>query len=122
MFTDLGGFVQTASAVLVIAALAGLGLMRARVVDLKERLTECREEIADQDREIAKLKAGRAEDKAEIAKQANDIDTLRRTVTGEAHWEELTGKLDHHHAEAKSHWAAFEELLGRILQALRRPQ
>lgn len=122
MLTSVGSFLQVASAVLIITSLVGVGLMRARVIDLKERLGECRDEIADQDREITKLKAARTEDQAEIAKQANDIDALRRIVTGEEHWVELTRKLDTHHDEAKSHWAAFEELLGRILQTLRRPQ
>lgn len=122
MLTSLGSFLQITTAVLVITSFVGFGLMRIRVLDLKERLAECREEIADQDREISKLKAGRAEDKAEITKQSHDIDALRRTVTGEEHWVELTQMVARLHAEAKSHWTAFEDLLGRILQALRRPQ
>lgn len=112
MFDSLGSFLQTASAVLVVTSLAGLGLMRATVVNLRESLADLRSEVADKDRQNADLKA-------ETARQGSDLDALKRVVTGEAHWVAIGQKIDAHDAAARSHWSADEELLGLILQTMR---
>jgi hypothetical protein len=55
MLTDLGSFLQVASGVLVITSLAGVGLMRARVTNLADRVNDLRGEVADKDRQHAEL-------------------------------------------------------------------
>jgi hypothetical protein len=111
MFDSLGNFLQVASGILVITSLAGLGLMRATVVNLRESLADLRSEVADKDRQNADMKADRARDKA-------DLEALKRIVTGEDQLLAISEKLDTHHAAAITHWEADEELLGRVLQAL----
>lgn len=118
MLTNLGSFLQVASGVLVITSLAGVGLMRARVTNLADRVNDLRGEVADKDRQLAELHALRVKDKAERVRQGHDIDALRRVVTGEAHWISIGRELDEHHTAAMTHFAAAEELLGRILQAM----
>ena len=127
MFDSLGSFVQSALGLVAVAAFLRVGAQRARVVELNERVEALRGEIADGDREMLKMRAARAEDKATIASQASDIKTLQRTVTGEEHWKALAEQMAHlverlksHHEAAEEHWSADEELLGRILQALGR--
>lgn len=107
----LGDFFQTGLAVLTLASLAGLGLMRGVVVGLRESLADARSRVTD-------LESDRTKDQAKIQSQANDIDSLRRIVTGEAQLREIASKLNEHHAKAEVHWEADEELLGRVLQAL----
>lgn len=111
MFDSLGNFLQTASGILVIASLAGLGLMRARVIDLREQLSDLRAEVGDKDRVVSDMKADRARDKA-------DLDALKRVVTGEDQLLAISQKLELHHTAALAHWEADEELLGRVLQVL----
>lgn len=111
MFDNLGNFLQVASGILVISSLAGLGLMRGTIVNLRENLADARAEIADKDRRITQLETDRTVDRG-------DLDALRRVVTGEAHWTAIEQKLEQHHDAAVHHWQADEELLGMILQSL----
>jgi predicted nucleic acid-binding Zn-ribbon protein len=111
MPNDLGAFFQTALAVLTLASLAGLGLMRGVVTGLRESLKDSRERITD-------LEKGRVEDRATIESQKHEIASLRRIVTGEDQLREIADKLDSHHEEAKTHWETDEELLGMLLQVL----
>jgi chromosomal replication initiation ATPase DnaA len=125
----LGSLLTTGLAILSIATLAGLGLTRGLVINLRESLADARAEIADKDRRASEAQAesdrrlGDAE--AEIAKvkaqnavQANDLIALGRVVTGEAHWVAIGHKLDEHHDEAKIHWANDEETMRKMLTAL----
>lgn len=119
MWADLGSFLQVASAILVITSLAGLGAMRSRVTSLAATVGDLRGEVGDKDRQIGELQALRVLDAAEILRQGNDIDALQRLKTGEAEWQAISQALKVHHAASLDHWSADEELLGRILQAMR---
>lgn len=119
MWANLGSFLQVASAILVITSLAGLGAMRSRVTSLAATVGDLRGEVGDKDRQLTELHALRVLDAAEILRQGNDIDALQRLKTGEAHWTAISQELRAHHTASIEHWSADEELLGRILQAMR---
>lgn len=109
---DFSGMLSTALGILSIATLAGLGLMRGTVTNLRESLADARAEIADLDRR-------HEADEKKVTDLTNDVAALQRTVTGEVHWIALGETLDHHHDEAKKHWEADEKMLADILAELR---
>jgi hypothetical protein len=117
---DFWNVVAAAAAVVSIATVAGFSLQRGRVVSLREDLSDARGKIEEQRDEIEDLKSGRVEDRTLIAKQASDIITLQRVVTGEVHWQSISDLLDHHHKVAEEHWRNTESTLDLILQELRR--
>lgn len=120
MFDNLGHLIQTALGVFAIASLAGLGLMRTTVTNLRENLKDAREEIGDKDRRLSAAEAEIVKLNARATSQANDLNALGRVVTGEAHWVAIGQKLDEHHSEAVTHWSVDEEKLSAILAALLR--
>jgi hypothetical protein len=101
----------TALAIVSIATLAGLGFLRGTVVSLRERLD-------DADKDVARYKAQRVEDRALIDSQAAKIQILESVVTGEAHWRELTHLLSIHHTQAETHWQKAEETMEHLLTTL----
>lgn len=109
---DLGGVLTTALSIVSLATLAGLGLLRGTVINLREQLKDARDEVAA-------LRGSRVDDQTKIAQLTADHDALTRVVTGEAHWVAIGQKLDEHHDEAKDHWATDERVLGEIRDELR---
>jgi hypothetical protein len=117
---DFWNVVAAAAAIVAIATVAGLGLQRGYTISLREQLGSAREEIEAQRGQIEVMKQERAEDRTLIAKQASDITTLQRVVTGEVHWQAISDLLDHHHAESQQHWVKAEQVLTEIRDYLRR--
>lgn len=110
---------STALVVITLATAGGFGLMRGRVSNFREELSdtratnaELRTQRAEDRAEIELLKAGRAEDK-------RALDALAKVVTGEVHWQALSEHLDTHHGEAKAHWTRAEANTSEMLAALR---
>lgn len=108
---DFGRLLTIGLAIVSIATLAGLGLLRGVVTGLRENLKDARDEIADKDRRLT-------ESEAKIVVLTNDLDALARVVTGEAHWVAISDKLDSHHREAVTHWTHDENLLREIRDRL----
>lgn len=119
MFDSLGNFVQTALGILTLASLAGLGLMRSKVIDLRETISDIRGELGDKGRQRAGDQAEIARLRTKVITQDTDIAAIGRVVTGEAHWVAIGAKLDEHHEEAKIHWRNDEQTLRQILAALK---
>ena len=111
---DLGNFLQVALTVLTLASLAGLGLMRGTVTNLRENLKDAREEISDKDRRLTAAETQIIQLNAKVKSQTHDIEAYGRLVRGESYWTELGEKLDVHHEEAKLHWIEDEKLLRQI--------
>lgn len=84
---DIGSLLTTALSIISIATLAGLGLLRGTVTNLRESLKDAREDIADKDRR-------HFDDENTIHRQKSDLEALARVVTGEAHWVALGDKMD----------------------------
>lgn len=118
MPADLGNLIQTGLGVFAIASLAGLGLMRTTVTNLRENLKDARDEITDKERRLTEAEAEIVKLNARGLAQHNDLQALGRVVTGETHWKAIGKKLDEHHNEAKTHWLADEEKLDQIRDAL----
>ncbi len=95
---DLGGLLSTALAIVAIATLAGLGLLRGTVTNLREQLKDEREaresdrrQRADDEIEHAKFKA---DAEARIATLEADIAAYKRLVTGETHWTAIEQRIE----------------------------
>jgi hypothetical protein len=95
---DLGGLLSTALAIVSIATLAGLGLMRGTVTNLREQLRDERDaraadraQKADDEADHLKFKA---ESETRIAQLESDNAALQRVVTGEVHWVALGQRLE----------------------------
>lgn len=116
---SLGSWVQTLIAVAAIATVAGFGLQRGTVVNLRERLQDAKSELADANTKITELEALRVKDKAEFVEVKADLAALRRTVTGAAQWDAIATKLDQHHQEAIRHWEKDETVLEEIRDTLK---
>jgi hypothetical protein len=126
---SLGSFLQVASTILVLASLAGLGLMRGRVVDLREQLGDARNEITDnerrhiaelaeRDRRLAVIEAEGAELRGKLEREKVAREALASEVRGDSKIESLSQRLDIHSGEARSHWLTVEELLRQLLKQI----
>lgn len=119
---DVGSLVSTALSILSIATLAGLGLLRGTVVNLREQLKDARDEIADlerrRERETTERTEQAATDATQIARLEAGIATLTSTVTGEIHWVALGEQLEQHHSAAEVHWRHLAAATVRLEKAL----
>lgn len=111
---EFSRLLTVALAIVSIATLAGLGLLRGVVTSLRERLKDSDEELARKERRLA-------EAEAKVLRLETDLAALGRVVTGEAHWVAIGQKLDDHHSAAETHWAADETLLADIRDRLPDP-
>lgn len=112
---DLSRLITVALAVVSIATLAGLGLLRGVVTNLREQLKDAREEIADKDRRLTTAET-------KVIQLSTDLDALGRVVTGEAHWVAIGQQLDQHHTDATTHWTKDEQILAEIRDRLPKQQ
>lgn len=115
---DFTRLLTIALAVVSIATLAGLGLLRGVVTGLRESLKDAREEIADKDRRLTAAEAQMTAAQAQVGSLRNDLGALGRVVTGEAHWVAIGDKLDLHHTRAEEHWTRDEATLVQIRDLL----
>lgn len=111
----LGDLLSTVAVVMALCSAAWVGLKGADRKNLREQLDDSRKQITS-------LKEERTEHAAVMARQASDIDALRRVVTGEVHWQAISEVLDDHHSSAQMHWLKDEDLLEKILDAVRRSE
>lgn len=103
----MGDTLNTALAIVAIATLAGLGLMRGTITGLRESLSDARAEIADKDRRLT-------ENDRKLAELESRVAVLTSTVTGEVHWVALEQQVDEHHKTAMTQWADIRTVLGDI--------
>lgn len=108
---DLGRLLTVALAIITLATAAGLGLQRAAVTSLRERLK-------DSDEELARVNRRHDDAIAELEVVKSDLEGLSRVVTGEAHWIAIGDQLEHHHSEAVGHWSRDETILQEIRDRL----
>lgn len=109
---DLGNLLQTGLTVGFVGSVAGLGLLKGTLSNLRARIDDYEKEVEEKDRR-------NADDRAELAQVKTRLDALQRVVTGEAHWVKLGQVLDEHHQQATAHWATDESLLEQVLAELR---
>lgn len=107
----LGGILTGALALVSLAGLTGLGLLRGVVTNLREQLKDARDEVAA-------ARVTREEAKGQIIQLKADIEALGRVVRHEAEWVALGNQLDEHHAEMNERWDSAMELLTKMLQAM----
>lgn len=98
MSGDFSGLLNTALTIVAIATLAGLGLLRGTVTNLREQLADeraaraaDRQQRADDERESALFKTNA---ETRIASLESDALALQRVVTGEIHWIALGERLE----------------------------
>lgn len=119
MFTNLSDILSLALAIVAVSTLAGYGLLRGSVQNLREQLKDEREARSS-------LSARHDALRTEATDLRGKVKVLESIVTGEVHWVALGDKLDEHHKEATEYWtkAGFqsttqEQLLGEIRDLLR---
>lgn len=102
---DLGGILTTALAILAIATIAGAGLQRGRIGDLKGRLEQERADAAEDRAQAERDEVRATRDRAEaatiiaeleskLAKAKADIEVLKGVATGEIHWSAIAQRLE----------------------------
>lgn len=116
---DLGGTLSTALALVSVATLAGLGLMRGSLTSLRETVADLRGEVADKDRHLADKDQRIELLDRRCTELQHDLDALGRVVTGEVHWKAIATVLDQHHQEAREHWRTDESLLTSLRDEVR---
>lgn len=116
---NLGDFLSIALTVVALATLAGYGLLRGNVQNLREQLKDEREARGS-------LQGRFDQQEKEKIDLAGKVRVLESIVTGEVHWVALGEKLDEHHEETKHFWTGAkdhqrkqEDLLVEIRDALR---
>jgi len=110
---NFGDWLTTGLGIVSFTTLAGFGLLRGTVVNLRERLN-------DKDGEIKELKTKIATVTIEKDTLKADLVALTKVVTGEVHLTILERKLNEHHTLAEAHWNRDEVLLSDILTELRK--
>lgn len=102
---DIQSYLTTALGILSLTTLAGLGFLRGTVLNLREQVSDARndaktfKEARDEARaERAREQAEAAEDRLKLTQHVTEcqaeIEVLRRTVTGEVHWVALGEQLE----------------------------
>lgn len=125
MPAGLGNFFQVALVVFSLASLAGLGLVRSNVTNLRERITDYEKEVSEKDRRLTEAEVEIVQLKTKVNSQSHDLEAVGRLVRGESYWAEVGDKLNaqgalvnRHHSEAVEHWATDERLLREVIAAL----
>lgn len=103
----MGDLLNTGLAVVAIATLAGLGLMRGIITNLREQLKDAREETASH-------RLARTEYEKKITDLESKVAVLTSTVTGEVHWVALEGKFDDNQRAVLDVLAQLRDLLTEI--------
>lgn len=117
-------FLTTATFIVGIVSLAGLGLQRTRVQTL-------RDDLDDVLKQLSEVRAERDDFQAKLHEARTDLAALTRVTRGEIHWEAIMDRLeDLHrtivtelgtiHREDRERWEQVQQLLGDIRTALRR--
>lgn len=117
---NLGDFLSVALTIVALATLAGYGLLRGNVQNLREQLKD--------EREARASLSGRFDaSEKENVELRSKVRVLEGIVTGEVHWVALGTQLDEHHTEAREFWthaqrhqSTQEQLLVEIRDALRK--
>ena len=119
MFENLGDLISTGLGVLALASLAGVGLMRGTVSNLRDTLADLRKDLEDTDRRLALEKAAREAAEEKVTQRDGELAALVKNLTGDTHWVAIGNTLDQHHAEAMQHWTTDEAILIEIRDLLR---
>lgn len=116
---NLSDFLSIALTVVALATLAGYGILRGNVQNLRDQLKDEREARAS-------LSTRFEATKVENADLTGKVRVLEGIVTGEVHWVALGTQLNEHHTEAREYWERNEKnntdlrrLLEDILDAVR---
>jgi uncharacterized coiled-coil protein SlyX len=104
MAIDVNNLVTTALSIVSIATLAGLGLLRGTVTNLRENLKDARDEITDKERRLT-------EAEKTIATQKSDLAALGRVVTGEDKIDALGHRMERKFGELM---ASVKDLLDLV--------
>lgn len=119
MFSSFSDFLSIALAIVALATLAGYGLLRGNVQNLRDQLKDEREARAS-------LSTRFEDSRRENIDLISKVKVLESIVTGEVHWVALGQQLDEHHVDTKSFWERSEKqmthqehLLKEIRDALR---
>lgn len=107
------GILTGVFAVGIIIAGGWAGLQKGTVQNLRDTCKDLRDRDADREKKNVDL----TNDNARLQ---SDIAALSRVVTGEAYLTALADKLDEHHDEARTHWAADEQISKETLEVLKR--
>lgn len=106
-----------AALTLIAGGIAGVHYGIGRT--LRDANKDLRDSLNDQEQRIAVLERDLAEEKAAHAATRSDLDAVRRTVTGEVHWEAISTQLDAHHKAARAAWQDTLDRTTLILDLLR---
>jgi chromosome segregation ATPase len=112
---DFTQLLTTALTIVSIATLAGLGLLRGTVSNLREQLRDERENGAS-------LRTKLTDVETDNARLRADLSALQRVVTGEVHWVALGEQTQAHHDAAVAHWQQDEQILREIRDSMRQLQ
>lgn len=110
---DLQGFLNTALAIISLATLAGLGLMRGTVTGLRESNGDLRDRVGDLEKE-------RAEDKTTIGELSGENKMLQSMVMGRVDWGAISDLVEEHHRQALKQWLDLNRKLDEAVQLLKR--
>lgn len=110
---DISELLGTAASIVAVASLAGLGLIRGTVTNLRENLNDSRNENADLRRRLL-------DRDTELATAHADLDAMERMKTGKEELTRLETKLDHHHDLSMKHITKITEYVTKALELLDR--